>query len=75
MTPGAPRRSVLAVAVLAAALFAASRPDAQQPTAVRGRVEIGIPITTRRPTTAYPTRSVATPILAPPPSFAMSSSI
>lgn len=38
---------------------------AQQPAAVSGRVEIGIPITTRRPTSAY-ARSASTPVLAPP---------
>jgi len=32
---------------------------------VVGRVEIGIPITTRRPTTPYPTRGVPSPRLAP----------
>ena len=36
-----------------------------QPAAVRGRVEIGIPIVVRRPTSAYPTRSVPAPALAP----------
>jgi plastocyanin len=42
------------------------RPAAQEPPAiVRGRVEIGIPITTRRPTSAYPTRTVPAPKLAP----------
>jgi plastocyanin len=34
-------------------------------TAVSGRVQIGIPITTRRPTTPYPTRAVPAPKLAP----------
>ena len=39
---------------------------AQQPPAVvRGRVEIGIPINARRPTSAYPTRNVPAPKLAP----------
>jgi len=33
--------------------------------AVRGRVEIGVPVTTRRATTAYPSRSISTPVLAP----------
>jgi len=37
----------------------------QEGASVRGRVEIGIPIATRRPTTAYPTRSVPSPRLAP----------
>lgn len=40
-------------------------PAAQEPSVVRGRVEIGVPITIRRPTTAYPTRSVPAPKLAP----------
>lgn len=65
MTPRALRRSLIAVTSLTAALFAAPRPGAQQPAAVRGRVEIGIPITTRRPTSAYPTRSVPAAVLAP----------
>lgn len=38
---------------------------AQQPAVIRGRVVIGIPITARRPTTAYPTRTVPAPALAP----------
>jgi plastocyanin len=38
------------------ALFQA---DGEQAAAVRGRVEIGIPVTTARPTNAYPTRSVS----------------
>jgi plastocyanin len=37
----------------------------QQPPGVVGRVEIGIPITTRRPTNPYPTRGVPSPKLAP----------
>jgi plastocyanin len=42
------------------------RSAAQEPLAVvRGRVEIGIPITARRPTSAYPTRTVPSPKLAP----------
>jgi plastocyanin len=41
-------------------------PAAQEPPAiVRGRVEIGIPINTRRPTSAYPGRTVPSPRLAP----------
>ncbi|MBF8300786.1 MAG: hypothetical protein HW394_1156 [Acidobacteria bacterium] len=39
--------------------------SAQQPAVVRGRVTIGIPIAARRPTTAYPTRTVPAPALAP----------
>ncbi|HEY6361621.1 MAG TPA: carboxypeptidase regulatory-like domain-containing protein [Vicinamibacterales bacterium] len=63
-------RRVLGVALVAAAATAMAqltglRPAAQQPAAVRGRVEIGIPVAMRRPTSAYPARSVATPALAP----------
>ena len=38
---------------------------AQLPAVVSGRVEIGIPIAARRPTAAYPTRTVTTRVLAP----------
>jgi plastocyanin len=55
----------LAVGASAAILLAGPTPAAQQPSAVRGRVEIGIPIMTRRPSSAYPTRSVAPQVLAP----------
>ena len=56
----------LAMALAALAVMPATRPAAQgQPAVVRGRVEIGIPITARRPTAAYPTRSVPAPALAP----------
>ena len=37
----------------------------QDSSGIHGRVEIGIPIATRRPTSAYPTRSVPAPALAP----------
>jgi plastocyanin len=56
---------LLAVAASAAVLLTAANPAAQQPAAVRGRVEIGIPITMRRPSSAYPTRAVASQPLAP----------
>ena len=56
---------LLAVAASAAILLMALNPAAQQPSAVRGRVEIGIPLTTRRPSSAYPTRSVPPQALAP----------
>ena len=60
--PGGP----LALALAALMVMMALRPTAQQqPAVVRGRVEIGIPITARRPTTAYPTRTVPSPALAP----------
>src|SRR6185436_10166392 len=39
--------------------------SAQQSAIVRGRVQIGIPIAARRPTSSYPTRAVAAPKLAP----------
>ena len=57
----------LALLVAAAILVVTQSPApaAQEGTLVRGRVEIGIPVTTRRPTTAYPTRSVPSPKLAP----------
>lgn len=38
---------------------------AQAGSTVRGRVEIGVPVSTKRPTSAYPTRAIATPALAP----------
>ena len=44
--------------------FARGELAAQQPSIVRGRVEIGIPIAARRPTNAYG-RTVGTPKLAP----------
>ena len=58
---------VLLLATAAAGLLAAGTrtPHGQEAAGVRGRVEIGIPIATRRPTTAYPTRSVPSPRLAP----------
>src|SRR5215510_2435825 len=42
-----------------------SRTTAQQTGVVRGRVEIGIPVTVRRPSAVYPSRTVAQPVLAP----------
>jgi plastocyanin len=54
--------------LLLAALAVATgvQPAAQEPPAiVRGRVEIGIPITARRPTSAYATRGITAPTLAP----------
>jgi plastocyanin len=39
--------------------------EGQEPAMVSGRVEIGIPIATRRPTTVYPLRNVPAPKLAP----------
>jgi plastocyanin len=54
-------RASLAAAVACLALTVV---DAQDPARVVGRVDIGIPITTRRPTTAYTTRSVRAAALA-----------
>jgi plastocyanin len=56
---------ILAVAAIAATLLSGPTPAAQQPAVVRGRVEIGIPITTRRPSSAYPARAVVPQALAP----------
>jgi plastocyanin len=57
--------SVLMAASLVVGATAEDRTVAQQRGSVRGRVEIGIPVTVRRPSAAYPTRSVAQPVLAP----------
>ncbi len=65
MTRPALGMSLVAAAATAIAVLTGPSPAAQQPGAVRGRVEIGIPIATRRPTSAYPTRSVPAPTLAP----------
>lgn len=59
------RVPLLAVAASAAILMSGPTPAAQQPSVVRGRVEIGIPITAKRPSSAYPTRAVALQALAP----------
>ena len=40
-------------------------PTAQEPAIVSGRVEIGIPVASRRPSAAYPSRAIAAPTLAP----------
>jgi plastocyanin len=52
------------MALAALVALAAAGTGAQEPASVVGRVEIGIPIATRRPTTAYGTRSVASRALA-----------
>ena len=51
--------------LILAVLGVAARPGAQEPAVVSGRVEIGIPLVSRRPSSAYPTRRVAAPALAP----------
>jgi plastocyanin len=59
------RSGVLLVSLWASAVPWTVDPAAQQEAVVRGRVEIGVPITARRPSSAYPTRSVPAPALAP----------
>jgi plastocyanin len=54
-----------AATVAAAALHASSRVQVRQAVAVTGTVTIGIPVTTRRAASAYPSRSVTAPTLAP----------
>jgi plastocyanin len=61
---GAHRAAIAGIGMLAM-IAAGSRPMAQAPASVRGRVEIGIPVTTRRAASAYPSRAVSAPILAP----------
>ena len=56
---------VLAIALAVFADAGRVEPAAQRASTVRGRVEIGIPINARRPASAYPTRSVPRPALAP----------
>jgi plastocyanin len=58
------RRAAGLAAIVAAIVAALADGGAQQTAAVRGRVEIG-PITTRRPSSAYPSRSVPRVALAP----------
>ena len=54
----------LIVAALGLAMAMVSRPAAQEPGTVRGRVSIGIPVTAKRATSTY-SRSVPTAALAP----------
>ena len=60
--PRGPLTLVLAALVVAPGVYPAAQ---QLPAIVRGRVEIGIPITARRPTSAYPARAIPTPKRAP----------
>ena len=60
-----PRLLVLACASAALTLLV-GQPAAQQRTVVRGRVEIGIPVRTKRPAGAYATRALPARPLAPP---------
>lgn len=62
----APLRQLVTVGLGTWLMFchaAAQEPSPQ--TAVRGKVEIGIPVTARRAVGGYPTRSVTAPALAP----------
>ena len=56
----------LLLALAATVLPTGSRPAAQQTATVRGRVVIDIPPSSRRPSSAYPSRAVAQAQLAPP---------
>ena len=60
-----PEFLVVALACAAVALVP-GRPAAQQRASVRGRVEIGVPVHTRRPASAYATRALPATPLAPP---------
>src|SRR4051794_35819967 len=63
---GAIRRLAAAAIACALLLTADAAPGAQQGGPVRGHVEIGIPISARRPTSAaYPGRTVQSATLAP----------
>jgi plastocyanin len=55
----------MTVAIVLAVSLASLGPAAQQLSSVRGRVEIGVPIAAARPASAYPSRSVPQPVLAP----------
>jgi len=59
------RTLVLAVSLATLLIVDGAQPTAQQGASVRGRVEIGIPVTARRPSAAYATRAVPQPVLAP----------
>ena len=59
---------LLAVSMLALAAgspHSAAQLGVTESGVVRGRVEIGIPVTVRRPSTVYPSRAVGQPVLAP----------
>lgn len=58
------RWTSVAMALAAVVAIADLHPSAQQPSAVRGRVSIGIPIASRRPTNTY-SRSIQAAQLAP----------
>ncbi len=58
------RGGPLLIAAAGLMLLTTSPRAQQQPAPVVGRVEIGVPISARRPSAAYPTRAVAAPQLA-----------
>jgi plastocyanin len=65
MTVRGARTLLVAVCLTGLVGAGGTHPSAQQSASVRGRVEIGIPITARRPSAAYATRPVSLPVLAP----------
>jgi plastocyanin len=54
----------LAVVVISVTMLMVSRPAAQEPGSIRGRVSVGVPISAKRSTSTY-SRSVPTVALAP----------
>src|SRR5262245_4764906 len=59
------RTLFVAVCLIALAGVGGTVSTAQQGASVRGRVEIGVPVTARRPAAAYATRAVTASVLAP----------
>jgi plastocyanin len=59
------RLVTLTLGCAALVAIAGARPAAEQPGAIHGQVEIGVPVSTRRPSAAYATRAVVSPVLAP----------
>jgi plastocyanin len=59
------RTLLVAVCLTALAGRGGTVSTAQQGASVRGRVEIGVPVTARRPAAAYATRAVTASVLAP----------
>jgi plastocyanin len=59
------RTLLVAVCLVGLAGTGGTGSTAQQGASVRGRVEIGIPVSARRPASAYATRAVSQPVLAP----------
>jgi len=59
-----PNFAPLAIAVIGLTAVTGTRPAAQEPGSIRGRVSIGIPVTVKRATSTY-SRSIPTVALAP----------